>query len=1185
MKKFVFHVHRTLIYVIIAAFILLSAGVLVIGTPWIKQIAKTQIIELAKKKGFEISIKKIESPSPLYYKLSDVAFQIANDKKITAESVNFKISIFALFRKRITFKSFLVKNVNIIKTQTTLLKQSTTSQKEVSFPKIPYSISFKSAKIQGFNYYFEKYKKEISFDISGKAKLKKSGNISLDLTINRQDFPHSKVHIISSRLINNKLISSTIFLNFDTITSLYPFIDSNIDGQLKALVHVNGTDSSYINLFSNKTNEPLFGDISGSIKQIKSSLVPLRDEKINFSSKFSFNNKGKFLSISDLLLKSALLDLDGHLTLNRDLIATKGEVFLSTKEKLFSSIHKSFPITTKIKARATFSQDKKLSQFTKIDYKLIDFSINDSPIKNAHGSIDAYYKSNKFHGQIISSLSLINTSKIDFISDFSISRKKIELKKFSLASNYSKIDGNISFRKKSIIGYINYDISSPYEISYFIPHITIKGEIKGKSTFHKDENDKQVIKNTISLMDFRKDNFKAKKIDATIYIDDIFTSPSFRIGVYPTMCYYDNLLINDFYLKTTYQTKNNFECYLKGHLNGAVDLNMEGSWEKENSTFTLELDKFYGHLINEDFSSQSPIKLHFDKKHFLMKNVDLKMSRSNLLANIEINKNRADITIKAKSFPIDLLSINPYDLNISGYLDADINLQKKLETSAVIDVDVNNIKITSTLDQKPIFGNININLKMDNNDLFGKAKLTVNKNQVLQANGNVPVLLHFHPFSLKINQQDKIQAKCEMKGKIEDLLDFLDIGSHKIEGDINSKIEISKTFADPKIEGYCDIDNGSYLNYYTGTNFTNIKAVFTTDSNDIILKSLKADGKTGGTLLADGHFDINPMKKFPFQLKAKFIDLVCMDTDIAHAIGHGELDIIGNSEKATAKGYLKINEADLSIPKKLPVKIPELDIKFINDKRQKEEILIKHRDLYPVELDITISSTDNIYIEGRGLSSQWKGNFNITGTTENIIPKGKLELIKGDYVFSGRFFDLTQGSVIFSGKSGIMPSLSVKAKTTQGGVGIMASLKGPLDEPILSFSSSPPLALSSIMSLLLFGQDISEITPIQAAQLAAIIASVSEGPDILDKTRKNLGIDRFSIISTPAKNINESDKMALQVGKYITRGVMVSLSQGMEQGSSNIIVEIDLKHGFIFQVETQQEQEQGKFTLKWNLNY
>ena len=149
----------------------------------------------------------------------------------------------------------------------------------------------------------------------------------------------------------------------------------------------------------------------------------------------------------------------------------------------------------------------------------------------------------------------------------------------------------------------------------------------------------------------------------------------------------------------------------------------------------------------------------------------------------------------------------------------------------------------------------------------------------------------------------------------------------------------------------------------------------------------------------------------------------------------------------------------------------------------------------------------------------------------------------------------------------------------------MAHLDGPLNSPTLTFTSSPPLPLSAIMSLLIFGQDISEITGFQAMQLAAMASALSTGSGGggLDSSGQYLGIDRLAVVSS--RSDGEGEQYALQVGKYVIKGVLVSVSQGASQGSSNVIVEVDLTHGFIFQAETQQEEEQGKFTIKWNVNF
>jgi translocation and assembly module TamB len=139
--------------------------------------------------------------------------------------------------------------------------------------------------------------------------------------------------------------------------------------------------------------------------------------------------------------------------------------------------------------------------------------------------------------------------------------------------------------------------------------------------------------------------------------------------------------------------------------------------------------------------------------------------------------------------------------------------------------------------------------------------------------------------------------------------------------------------------------------------------------------------------------------------------------------------------------------------------------------------------------------------------------------------------------------------------------------------------RGSFRSPQLIFQSNPPLSTSSILARILFNKDVSELNASQAGQLAYTIISLSgsSGPTILDTIHKNLGIDRLGI------SVNEeTGKVSVQIGKYLTEGVMITLSQSTEQ--SHVIVEVELKGGFVLQAETQFN-DQGKFIFKWNKNY
>ena len=139
------------------------------------------------------------------------------------------------------------------------------------------------------------------------------------------------------------------------------------------------------------------------------------------------------------------------------------------------------------------------------------------------------------------------------------------------------------------------------------------------------------------------------------------------------------------------------------------------------------------------------------------------------------------------------------------------------------------------------------------------------------------------------------------------------------------------------------------------------------------------------------------------------------------------------------------------------------------------------------------------------------------------------------------------------------------------------TFRGSFSSPQLNFQSNPPLPTSQILARILFNKDVSELNASQAAQLAYTIINLSQGsgPNLLEKIHKNLGIDRLGI------SANEG-KVAVQIGKYLTEGVMITLSQSTDE--SHVIVEVELKGGFVLQGETHFN-DQGKFIFKWNKNY
>ncbi len=418
-----------------------------------------------------------------------------------------------------------------------------------------------------------------------------------------------------------------------------------------------------------------------------------------------------------------------------------------------------------------------------------------------------------------------------------------------------------------------------------------------------------------------------------------------------------------------------------------------------------------------------------------------------------------------------------------------------------------------------------------------------------------------------------------MQGAIEDILSFLQTASQKASGWVTSHLFLSGSVESPSIQGTIEVQKGSYENYSSGTALQNIEIDLSALGSTVILNSFTATDKKQGSAKATGEIALQYEKHFPYLLNGTLMNLNLIESDTLSSTATGEVLIKGDLYSAKTVGDLTVDSTTFIISDNIQMEIPSLPITYINKPIHLQRSNASLPSTYPFKLELSLTSDGTAFIKGKGLDSEWAGKVLLTGTPSSPVGKGSLSLTKGEFKFSGKIFTLMQGELSFTDKPGEDAYLKLSGQLQISGTNIIANLQGPLTSPSLTFQSTPHLPTSAILSLILFNKDISEISALQAIQLAQVIMSLSGngGPDVLEAIRKSIGVDKLNIAGKDG-----TDEIALQIGWYITHGITVSLSQSTT--SSDITIEVDLKHGFIFEAETQN-QEEGKFSLKWNRNY
>jgi translocation and assembly module TamB len=162
---------------------------------------------------------------------------------------------------------------------------------------------------------------------------------------------------------------------------------------------------------------------------------------------------------------------------------------------------------------------------------------------------------------------------------------------------------------------------------------------------------------------------------------------------------------------------------------------------------------------------------------------------------------------------------------------------------------------------------------------------------------------------------------------------------------------------------------------------------------------------------------------------------------------------------------------------------------------------------------------------------------------------------------AGQTLDFTSGRVTFDGSSlreRIDPALDFVAQTTAAGTSATLTVSGHASLPKITLTSAPPLPQDEVLSRLLFGQNTSQLSPWQIAQLGQALASLGGMgglSDPLSRVRKSLGLDRLAVTTAGASGT----QTAVEAGRYVARNIYVGAKQGVSgSGGTQAIVQVDL---------------------------
>jgi translocation and assembly module TamB len=420
--------------------------------------------------------------------------------------------------------------------------------------------------------------------------------------------------------------------------------------------------------------------------------------------------------------------------------------------------------------------------------------------------------------------------------------------------------------------------------------------------------------------------------------------------------------------------------------------------------------------------------------------------------------------------------------------------------------------------------------------------------QGLRANAAVvlPTAASAAPFRLAIARQQPMRGRFVADGEVRPLWDLLVGGERSLSGHVRTEGEIGGSLADPQLSGRVVVADGRFDDGLTGLSLRQValEAAFAQEAV-VVSKASGVDGR-GGTVSGAGRISLAPAGISSFRLDLHRFRLIDNEQATASASGAATIARAANGQ-VTLSGALTIDRADVAA--RLPNGSSVVGMDVVEKNRPAQLTSLSStapatRSAGGWALDVTLHAPSQVFLRGRGLNVELSLDAHVGGTSANPQLSGTAHVSRGDYDFAGKRFEFDETSVVYLATRPRDIRLDLTATRADPTLTAVVRIRGTAAKPEITFTSTPSLPSDEVLSQVLFGASASQLSPIEAAQLASALSSLASGGglDVIGNLRAFAGLDRLAFGGAQASGVTVSG------GKYITDKVYLELTGGGREG-------------------------------------
>lgn len=585
-------------------------------------------------------------------------------------------------------------------------------------------------------------------------------------------------------------------------------------------------------------------------------------------------------------------------------------------------------------------------------------------------------------------------------------------------------------------------------------------------------------------------------------------------------------------------------------LNAGTEVALAGLLEPIADGYRVALDRFQLAQGQLSASLAQPAELTVANETVSFSGIELAVGSGRITATGSAGQN-LDIALNVSAFPLSIANTIAPDLGLAGTVSGTAQISGAAsDPRASFSVEANGINAAAISE----FGIAPLTLSAqgnfaDNVVTLAQARASGSGGLSATAQGTIP--LEGAGLNVAVNGS----APLSLANR------FVADRGAQVSGTANLDARVTGRLDDPQFSGTVSVANGEFIDPGLALRLVGITGNATLNADRVTINTLTANLSTGGSVSASGFVGLD--SGFNSDVSVNFNEARYADGSLVVATLNGNLRLTGPiANGGRLAGNIDIARADITVPDGFGGAVSVVDVDHVRPPSPVAATLARARidqrasstgtPGVPLELGITISAPNQVFIRGRGLDAEVGGAVQINGNLADIQPVGGLELIRGRLSILGQRIDFDEGTVTLIGD--LDPFINLVARTQGNDITVIVTVSGRASAPEVTFSSDPMLPQDEVLARLIFDRGVGELSPLQLAQLAAAAAELAGGGSgsgsLLGSLRAAAGLDDLDIVTDSEGNVG------VRAGAYIDDNIYLGVEAGA--GESRVTIDLDI---------------------------